>query len=171
MGASDIAVANRAMAMIGQDLIISAMTENAKLNAVYTSERDTVLAMHPWNFALKRDRVTAAGILNCSSKIITFADNDPDTITDDGSGFVSAGFEGGDIANIAGSAQNEATYNVDSVVAGTLTLESSEEVTAEVLTNDADLKLYALTSDGRFKFAKPSDCLRVHKVNEVNIWN
>jgi hypothetical protein len=103
--------------------------------------------------------------------VISFVDSDPDTITDDGNGFVDANFETGDIANIAGSATNESTYSVNTVAAGTLTLESHEEVTAEVLTNDTDLKLYALTADGRFKFPKPSDCLRVHKVNEVNIWN
>lgn len=171
MATDDVELANRALSVLGLDLVVSAISENTNLNIFYSSDRDFVLAMHPWNFAIKRDRLTAAGILDCSSKVITFADADPDTIADDGSGLVTAGFETGDIASIVGSASNNTAYDVNSVVAGKLTLETAEEVTAEILTNDTDLKLFALNTAGKFKFAKPSDCLRVLKINEINVFN
>lgn len=171
MATTDVALVNRALALVGESLLDSDISENDKVNAIYTSERDTLLTMHPWNFALKRTRVTAAGLLDCSAKIITFADADPDTIVDNGSGFVTGGFEDGGIVSIKGSGNNNSGYAVNTVAAGTLTLESHEEVTAEVLTNDTDLKLYALSADGRYKYPQPSDCLRVYKVNEVNVLN
>lgn len=171
MATTDVALVNRALALVGEALLEALLSENEKVNAIYSSERDTLLAMHPWTFALKRTRVTVAGLLDCSSKVITFADADPDTIADDGSEFVTKGFEDGDIVSIEGSGKNNSSYAVKTVAAGTLTLETHEEVTAEVLTNDTDLKLYALVADGRYKYPKPSDCLRVHKVNEINVLN
>ncbi len=172
MGATDVVVVNRALAQIGQALLVSSIDENEKVKAIYEPERDILTAMHPWGFALKRTRVTAAGLLDCSGKVITFVVNSgADTITDDGSGFVTGNFEDGDIANIEGSGNNNNAHELASVAAGLLTLETHEDVTAEVLTNDADLKLYALSADGRYKFPKPSDCLAVYKVNEINVFN
>lgn len=63
---------------------------------------------------------------------IAFVDSDPDTITDSGSGFVSNGFLAGQKINITGSASNDGTYIVDTVSAGTLTLISTDSLTAEI---------------------------------------
>lgn len=172
MAATDLALANRVMVEIGGALLTASLSENPKLDALYEDERDMVLAMHPWNFALKRARVTAAGLLDCSAKTVSFVENaGADTITDSGSEFVTKHFESGDIVSCEGSSNNNATYGAASVTAGTLTLETHETVTAEVLVNNTDLKLYALTANGRFKFPKPSDCLRVFKVQETTIFN
>ena len=57
-----------------------------------------------------------------------------DTITDSGSGFVSAGFVAGDTITIAGSAADDGTYTIESVVAGTITL-TTESVTGEAAGN------------------------------------
>jgi hypothetical protein len=174
--ALDIAIANRVLATIGGTLLADGATDltgNEKLNAIYPYERDALLSMHPWNFALKRVRLTAAGLLDCSAKTITIADADPDTITDSGSGLVSGGFEAGGMVSIIGSASNNTVYGIASVISdgSAMTLESHEEATAEVLTNDADLKLYALSAQGKYKYTKPSDCLRVYRVNEIDVFN
>lgn len=54
-----------------------------------------------------------------------------DTITDTGSGFVTAGFEDGDEITVVGSTSNDGTYTVVTVAAGTLTL-ATGVLTAEV---------------------------------------
>lgn len=55
--ASNVEIANLALSRLGADLIlaIDENTENGrKVNAIYEIVRDIMLAMHPWNFALKR---------------------------------------------------------------------------------------------------------------------
>ena len=55
-----------------------------------------------------------------------------DTITDSGSGFVSAGFLAGDKVVISGSTSNDGTYEILTVAAGTLTLNFSGRLTTEI---------------------------------------
>lgn len=62
---------------------------------------------------------------------IAFVDSDPDTITDSGDGFETAGFEAGDYVTVSGSTNNDGTYLVGTVAAGTLTLDAGESLTAE----------------------------------------
>lgn len=62
---------------------------------------------------------------------IAFVDSDPDTITDTGNGFSTAGFESGDNITVSGSANNDDTYLIASVAAGTLTLDAADTLTAE----------------------------------------
>lgn len=158
-----------ALAKVGlyDDAPVSDLAEKPMYNHIYATQRDLVLSLYPWNFALKRKRITAAGLLDCSAKTITYVVNSgADTITDSGSEFVTGGFEDGDIASPSGGDSN-GSYQIATVAAGTLTLETHEDVTAEILTNDTDLKLYALDADGYYKFAKPSDCLKVRAVNGV----
>ncbi len=66
---------------------------------------------------------------------IAFNDNTPsaDTITDTGTGFLTAGFVAGMRILISGSTSNDAlTYMIASVVAGTITLISTDELTDEL---------------------------------------
>lgn len=56
---------------------------------------------------------------------ITIAFNEtatPDTITDSGNRFVTAGFKPGDIITVSGSTSNDGDYTIVSLVAGTITL-------------------------------------------------
>jgi len=62
---------------------------------------------------------------------IAFVDSDPDTITDSGSGFVTAGFQAGDKITVSGSTSNDGTYTVVTVAAGTLTLNASDSLSVE----------------------------------------
>lgn len=66
---------------------------------------------------------------------IAFVDSDPDTITDSGDGFVTAGFEAGDYITVtgAGEAGNNDTWGpLATAVAGTLTLPGGDTLTAEI---------------------------------------
>ena len=56
---------------------------------------------------------------------------DADTITDSASGFLIAGFQPGDQITVAGSASNDGTYVIASVVAGTITLLGRNDLTTE----------------------------------------
>jgi len=62
---------------------------------------------------------------------IAFVDSDPDTITDSGSGFLDASFAAEMDVYVEDSLYNDGLYNVDTVVAGTLTLDSTESVVTE----------------------------------------
>jgi hypothetical protein len=62
---------------------------------------------------------------------IAFLNSNPDTITDTGSGFLTAGFKAGDRIIASGTASNNKTFTIDSVVAGTITLVSGDFVVAE----------------------------------------
>jgi len=68
-----------------------------------------------------------------SANTIGFADNDPsaDTITDSGSGFLTAGFQPGDVITVSGSVSNNGTYVVTGVAAGVLTLDTKHALTTE----------------------------------------
>ena len=65
-----------------------------------------------------------------SSKI-SFTDADPDTVTDEDETFVEAGFVSGMDMRFVGSLYNDGIYLVDTVAAGTLTLDSNESLTTE----------------------------------------
>lgn len=64
---------------------------------------------------------------------IAFVNSNPDTITDSGNGFLAAGFRAGDRVTVSGAAnaQNNGTFTVESVTAGTLTLGADHALTAE----------------------------------------
>lgn len=68
---------------------------------------------------------------NITAATIAFVDSNPDTITDSGSGFVKAGFIAGDKIVVSGSGSNDGTYTIASVAAGTITLESTDALSAE----------------------------------------
>lgn len=95
---------------------------------------------------------------------IAFVDSDPDTITDSGNGFVTAGFVVGSIT-VSGSTDNDGTYVVDTVAAGTLTLAVAETLTAEIAGDTVTITMHPVTVGGdaqtdtdQFKFESAS-CL------------
>lgn len=61
-----------------------------------------------------------------------FANLNPDTITDSGNGFLTSGFLAGDKILVEGSASNDGVYTIDTVVAGTITL-----ITSDALVNES----------------------------------
>lgn len=54
-----------------------------------------------------------------------------DTITDSGGGFLTAGFFDGQEITVTGSTSNDGTYRINTAIAGTLTLISSDDLVAE----------------------------------------
>lgn len=64
---------------------------------------------------------------------VTFAffNSNPDTITDSGNGFLTSGFLAGDKILVEGSASNDGVYTIDTVVAGTITLITTDALVAE----------------------------------------
>ena len=81
---------------------------------------------------------------------IAFVNNspDPDTITDSGSGFLTAGFKAGDVITVSGSSSNDGTYVIASVVAGTITLTESNVLTNEGASATVKIVTPVVVSDG-----------------------
>jgi len=73
----------------------------------------------------------ATDTIYLTSTTISFADTDPDTILDSDNNFVDAGFIDGMHIKITGSLYNDGVYEVNTVVAGTITLVSTEKLTTE----------------------------------------
>ena len=68
---------------------------------------------------------------------LAFVDSDPDTITDSGSAFVTNQFRAGMTIEVSGAGEsgNNTTFTIESVAAGTLTLDSADSVTTEAASN------------------------------------
>ncbi len=62
---------------------------------------------------------------------IAFVDSNPDTLTDSGNGFLTAGFIANQNITVSGSTSNDGTYKIDTVAAGTITLTAGASLTAE----------------------------------------
>lgn len=62
---------------------------------------------------------------------ISFADTNPDEIRDAGNGFLTAGFVAGNVYTVSGTDSNDGNYTVDTVAAGTLTLDGDATLTVE----------------------------------------
>lgn len=77
------------------------------------------------------DTLTKKGYLAAST--IAFNDNgdDPDTITDTASGFLTAGFAAGDMIEVTGSGSNDGVYEIVSVTAGVITLGTDPRLMTE----------------------------------------
>lgn len=55
-----------------------------------------------------------------------------DTITDSGNGFLNAGFAVGDYIYVSGSTSNDGTYQIKTVVAGTITVADTDDLVSEI---------------------------------------
>jgi hypothetical protein len=83
-----------------------------------------------------------------SGTTIAFVDGggSSDTITDSGSGFVTAGFESGDKIRVIGSASNDGDYLLTGAIAGTLTV-ATGSFTAE--TAGESITIYQIPDEDR----------------------
>ena len=88
-----------------------------------------------WVDGIAYDPLTIGSAIITGGADIDFVEGTPDTITDDGSGFVTAGFEDGMLIKVTTTTNNNAYFVVADVTAGTLTLQSDETVTGEVDTS------------------------------------
>lgn len=66
---------------------------------------------------------------NITATTISFADSNPDTINDSGSGL--GVFATGQVIEVSGSTSNDGTYTIASVAAGSLTLDAGDSLTVE----------------------------------------
>lgn len=96
------------------------MSRFNNLSGLYTFQKDVVTSGVPLKLSGYQIATT-----------IAFVDSSPDTITDSGSGFLTSGFRVADRVIVSGSTSNDGTYLIDTVVAGTITLDSAVLLTAE----------------------------------------
>lgn len=101
--------------------VIKHMAESADINGVIPFSGELVCnGQNAWFFT------------HYTATTIAFVDSDPDTITDSASGFVTAGFTAGQTLVVEGTTNNDGIYLIDTVAAGTITLQASDTLTAEV---------------------------------------
>lgn len=75
--------------------------------------------------------VEVGTVQSLTDSTISFADTDPDTILDSNNGFLIAGLAVDDYIYVGGSANNDGIYQIDTVVAGVITLKAEYELTVE----------------------------------------
>lgn len=92
--------------------------------------KEYLATLKGWEVSASRYFQTGAII---SAQTIAFVDSNPDTITDSGNGFLTAGFKAGGRINVSGAANagNNGSKTIDTAAAGTLTLISTDTLTAE----------------------------------------
>lgn len=106
---------------------------NATIDAIIAFFHARGGAYSSFNFPSYGQRIKGSG-LACTN-------DNPDTITDSGTAFVTRGFSSTLDVWIAGSGQsNDGVYDIASVAAGTITLAGGESLTAE--SSNADLIVY-----------------------------
>lgn len=97
---------------------------------------------------------------------IAFVNSNPDTITDSGNGFVTAGFQAGQTITVSGSTSNNNTFTIASVVAGTITLVAGDSLTAE--SAGATVTIAAATI-GKVLRLSPTGVIPAEILNESNV--
>lgn len=92
--------------------------------------KEYITALKGWEISASRYFQTGAII---SVATIAFVDSNPDTITDSGNGFLTAGFKAGGRINVSGAANagNNGSKTIETAAAGTLTLISTDTLVAE----------------------------------------
>lgn len=140
---------NRVLNRINQTEISDVATvsggSHANIIVDFINEAQNLLFTESNWYSLYATRLFKTVTYNAST--IAFVDSDPDTITDSANGF-------GDFQNVmqvlvSGSDSNDGTYTVDTAAAGTLTLQSSDSLTAEAASASITITAitYPVTSD------------------------
>ena len=90
---------------------------------------------------------------------IAFHENAPsaDTITDTGNAFLDAGFSAADEITVSGSSNNDGTYTIDTVVAGTITLDSGDDLADEAAGAGVTIKTTEVTISPREGYLTPQE--------------
>jgi len=147
---------NRILSRIGQSEVtdISALTAGSHSDMIlqFLNEGQNLLYTEgiEW-YSLYKTR--EFDTVTYKAATIAFNDANPDTITDSANGFGS--FSSGMQVYVSGSTSNDGTYTVDTVAAGTLTLQSADNLTAEVAGETVTITAitYPVASDWARTFA------------------
>lgn len=109
--------------------VSKALPGNADINGVIPYDGEIIL-----------NGQVATMTVHMTADTIAFVDSDPDTVTDTGSGFVTAGFQVGMTLVVEGTSNNDGVVGViETVAAGTLTLDTDAELTVEAAGTDFTL--------------------------------
>lgn len=106
----------------------------------FTCKFDVTAAGTPEQLGVKIEEITIA--------FVEGGDNVNDTITDSGNGFLAAGFQAGDEIIVTGTQDNDGTYQIESVTAGTITLQSRNDLVAEAAGSAFRIRARKFVPDG-----------------------
>ena len=140
---------NRVLKRITQSELtsgVSSATGQAKIISELINEAQVELWTETTNWhTLYTQRIFNTATYTAAT--LTFNDANPDTITDSGSGM--GNFEDGQTIIVSGSASNDGVYVINTAAAGTLTLQSSDSLTAEAAGETVTISAvtYPLASD------------------------
>lgn len=144
---------NKILRQINQTAItdVTAATGHALLITNYLNEAQISIYNEVNWYSLFKSRVFRS--VRYTASTIAFTNANPDTITDSANGF--ADFAAGTFILVSGSASNNAIYRVTTVAAGTLTLDSTEQLTAELA--GASVTITAITYPVASDFGRSLD--------------
>lgn len=158
-------ICNKALRLLGLQAITQTHLDNDSneqariLNDIYTSVRDEVLKVHPWNFAIKRAELTELG-----GTITTWTDNGSNvwyaTLATAPSSVEFDGIEGTEVASAA--ACTAARYWYHDADNSKLYVYSTSDPDDAYTTVDAVIPEFEFDH----AYSLPSDCLRVIKMED-----
>jgi hypothetical protein len=126
---SYLELTNRVLKRISQSVITDVASAEGKsliVTELINEAQNELWTQANW-YSLYKTRKWST--VTYTAATITFNDANPDTITDSASGF--GDFQDGQQILVSGSSSNDGTYTVSTAVAGTLTLQSADTLTAE----------------------------------------
>lgn len=168
---SDLNVSNWALRLMGHRAILTALsdttTEGLACNAMVDNAKQALLRMHPWNFAIKRKKISAYPEFAISN--VTFVSANLLEVTHASTSFVTGQYV--TITGVTGATQANGTWEIQSAVNGTTT-----RITVIDVPLAGDLDAYTASDTDFIRrspafgytyiFDKPTGCLRVLEINE-----
>jgi hypothetical protein len=127
---SYLILTNRVLKRVNRNEIsdVSTVTGTDKIVTEFINEAQTYLSSVIDWYSLYKTRKFSTVTYTAST--ISFADADPDTIDDSANGFGS--FSSSQDVLVSGSTSNDGVWSVNTAAAGTLTLQTTDVLTAEV---------------------------------------
>ncbi len=117
-------------------------------------------------FGVKRPNDLAEVTITGTGIAFVHSTSAADTVTDTGSGFVTAGFKAGDYFRAEGTTSNDGlSWRIATVVAGTLTLHKDEIVTTEATGTSFTLETVTPLPEAGQHLMVSRAALRIAKIN------
>lgn len=164
--ATSLQIANLALTRIGHDALASAFSSSGNkasrwFDSNYEFIKDALLREHQWNFAIKRDVLTATTVYTISGATAA----NPVVITATAHGFSNSNTVY--IAGIVGMTQiNNRTFTAANVAANTFEL-SGEDGSAYTAYSSGGTAYPYVASEYRYQYTLPADCVRLLRINNT----
>lgn len=166
MAQSDLNVSNLALRLLGNRVVLAALTdtsvEGLACAALVDDCKKTLLRMHPWNFALKRKIITPPAAVTLTTPFVEYVSSEVLRFTVASHSFVATDYI---LGASTGVTEAVGPFEVSSVAATTVTV-SAPGVTSITGTPAAGTIRLSPAYEYTYLYTLPTDCLRFRTINE-----